>query len=61
MKFESLINIAEDKPVFETGLLFAGKVTPADVSKLRSRWARAWNLHQLRRGLCDEFDVAALD
>jgi len=51
MRFEDLLEIVGDEPVFETGLLLAGDVDPADVRRQLSRWTRAGRLHQLRRGL----------
>lgn len=51
MKFTDLIKIVSDEPVFETGLLLAGKVDPGDVRRQLSRWTRAGRLYQLRRGL----------
>ena len=38
MKFNELLAIVEDEPVFETSLLLSGKVDPADVRKQLSRW-----------------------
>ena len=51
MKFESLLAIVADEPVFETGLLLAGDVDAADVRRQLSRWVGSRRLHQLRRGL----------
>ena len=51
MKFTQLLEIVGDKPVFETGLLLAGDVKPANVRRQLSRWTRAGRLYQLRRGL----------
>ena len=51
MKFEQLIEIAGEEPVFETGLLLAGDVDSADVQRQLSRWVQAGRLYQLRRGL----------
>jgi predicted transcriptional regulator of viral defense system len=51
MKFEELIEIVGDEPVFEAGLLVAGAVQPADLRRQLSRWTRAGKLYQLRRGL----------
>ncbi|MDX1520290.1 MAG: hypothetical protein R3264_01525, partial [Anaerolineae bacterium] len=51
MNFEKLIEIVGDEPVFETGLLLAGAVNPADVRRQLSRWTAAGRLIQLRRGL----------
>lgn len=46
-----MIKIVGDEPVFETGLLLAGGVDPADVRRQLSRWTKAGRLYQLRRGL----------
>jgi len=51
MEFGRLLEIVGDEPVFETGLLLAGDVDPADVRRQLSRWTRAGRLYQLRRGL----------
>jgi predicted transcriptional regulator of viral defense system len=51
MKFQRLIEIVGDEPVFETALLLAGDVDPADVRRGLSRWTQAGRLYQLRRGL----------
>lgn len=51
MKFSQLLQIVGDEPVFETALLLAGPVDPADVRRQLSRWTRAGRLYQLRRGL----------
>lgn len=51
MKFEELLEIVREEPVFESGLLLAGEVDVADVRKQLSRWTTAGNLYQLRRGL----------
>jgi hypothetical protein len=51
MKFERLLAIVGREPVFETGLLLAGDVTPADVRRQLSRWTASGRLYQLRRGL----------
>lgn len=51
MEFAHLIKIVGDEPVFETGLLLAGAVDPADVRRQLSRWIKAGRLYQLRRGL----------
>lgn len=51
MKFEDLLAIAGDEPLFETGLLLAGDAKPADVHRQLSRWVVAGRLQQLRRGL----------
>ncbi len=51
MKFEELLTVVGDEPLFETGLLLAGEVDPNDVRRQLSRWVRGGRLHQLRRGL----------
>lgn len=51
MDFGRLLHIVGDEPVFETGLLLAGREDPSDVRRQLSRWTRAGRLFQLRRGL----------
>ena len=51
MKFEELLSIVEDEPVFETSLLLSGDVDPVDVRRQLSRWAGSGRLYRLRRGL----------
>ncbi|MEJ5198039.1 MAG: hypothetical protein WHX53_03865 [Anaerolineae bacterium] len=51
MEFHELLQIVGEEPVFETGLLLAGDVNPADVQRQLSRWTAAGRLHQLRRGV----------
>ena len=51
MKFQDLVAIVADEPVFDTGLLLAGPVAPAQVQRQLSRWVRAGRVLQLRRGL----------
>ena len=51
MKFEKLLSIVEDEPVFETSLLLSGNVDPVDVRRQLSRWAGNGRLYRLRRGL----------
>jgi predicted transcriptional regulator of viral defense system len=51
MKFDDLLASAAKQPLFETGLLLAGVVDPADVRRQLSRWVRARRVIQLRRGL----------
>ena len=50
MKFEDLLEIVGDEPLFTTGLLLAGG-NADDVRKQLSRWTKAGKLIQLRRGL----------
>lgn len=51
MKFDELVTVVGDAPVFEAGLLLAGDVNPADVRRQLSRWVAAGRLYQVRRGL----------
>jgi len=51
VKFEELLAVVGDEPVFETGLLLAGDRDPADVRRQLSRWAAGGRISQLRRGL----------
>ena len=51
MESEKLMEIVGDQPVFETSLLLAGEVDPANVQRQLSRWTKAGRLFQLRRGL----------
>ena len=51
MKFQDLVAIVADEPVFDTGLLLAGPVSPAHIQRQLSRWVRTKRILQLRRGL----------
>ena len=51
MKFDELVEIVADEPLFETVLLLAGNIDPADLRRQLSRWTRAGRVLQLRRGL----------
>ena len=51
MRFEHLLAVVGDAPVFETGLLLSGDRDAADVRRQLSRWVAQGRLHQLRRGL----------
>ena len=49
MKYDDLLEILGDTPVFESSLLLAGDVDPADVASQLSRWVSTGKLLQLRR------------
>lgn len=51
MDFDTIQEIAGREPVFETGLLLAGRVDPAGVRRQLSRLVALGRLIQLRRGL----------
>jgi len=46
-----LLETVGDEPIFETSLLLAGDVDPANMRRQLSRWTKAGRLYQLRRGL----------
>lgn len=51
MKFNELLDLVAEQPLFETGLLLSGEVDPNDVRRQLSRWVSTRKLKQLRRGL----------
>jgi predicted transcriptional regulator of viral defense system len=51
MEYSQLLETVGDEAVFETGLLLAGDVDPADVRRQLSRWTQAGRIYRLRRGL----------
>ena len=51
MDFGELVATVGDEPVFETGLLLAGRSDPDAVRRQLSRWTRGGRTIQLRRGL----------
>ncbi len=51
MEFTELLEIVQDEPVFETGLLLSGDVNPREIYRQLSRWRQAGKIYQLRRGL----------
>jgi hypothetical protein len=51
MKFNELLVSVSTQPFFETDLLLAGAVDPADVRRQLSRWVQTDRVIQLRRGL----------
>lgn len=51
MKFEELLALVGDQPLFETGLLLVGNIDPNDVRRQLSRWVRSGRIRKLRRGL----------
>jgi hypothetical protein len=51
MKFDQLLALVGEQPLFETGLLLAGDVDPNDIRRQLSRWVRSGRIRQLRRGL----------
>src|SRR5450759_5016929 len=51
MEFERLLELVGQEPVFETALLLAGEVNPANVHLQLSRWTKSGRITKLRRGL----------
>jgi len=51
MEFTKLLQIVDNLPIFETGLLLSGNVSSIGVRKQLSRWTTSGKLYQLRRGL----------
>jgi len=51
MRFDELLWIVGDEPVFETSLLISGDVDPVDIRRQLSRWTANGRLLRLRRGL----------
>jgi predicted transcriptional regulator of viral defense system len=51
MKFERLLTVASDVPVFESGLLMTYGTSPVDVRKQLARWTKDGKIIQIRRGL----------
>lgn len=51
MKFEELLRIVENEPVFETSFLLAGDVNPEVLQVQLPQWVRRGKLIRLRRGL----------
>jgi predicted transcriptional regulator of viral defense system len=51
MRFDDLLAVVGDEPVFEPGLLLVGDESREDVQRQLTRWMGAGRLHQLRRGL----------
>lgn len=51
MKYERLLELVGDEPLFESALLLSGKVNPNNVRLQLTRWKNAGRIYQLRRGL----------
>ncbi|MCJ7643255.1 MAG: hypothetical protein MUP28_02110 [Candidatus Aminicenantes bacterium] len=51
MKWNELLEIVGQAPVFHSSILMAGTIDPADLGRQLSRWVRSGNLVQIRRGL----------
>ncbi|MCD6342471.1 MAG: hypothetical protein J7L76_01665 [Spirochaetaceae bacterium] len=50
MKWESLLELIGDEPIFSSKLLMAGQKSSTDIQLQLSRWLKSGRLFQLRRG-----------
>jgi predicted transcriptional regulator of viral defense system len=51
MKFDQLLRVVGDEPVFSSSLLLINGQDPVDIRRQLSRWVKRGRLIQLRRGL----------
>ncbi|MGA2477885.1 MAG: hypothetical protein ABSG63_03925 [Spirochaetia bacterium] len=51
MKFQELVSLVKEEPVFTSGLLISGNIDPRQLRRQLSRWNEAGRIVQLRRGL----------
>ncbi|NJN83746.1 MAG: hypothetical protein HC802_16705 [Caldilineaceae bacterium] len=51
MKFEALLELVGDEPLFDTSLLLAGDAQRAKIQRQLARWQRSGHVLQVRRGL----------
>jgi predicted transcriptional regulator of viral defense system len=51
MKFDTLLQLIGDDPVFESSLFLAGNINPKIVRLQLTRWVNSERIYQLRRGL----------
>lgn len=51
MKFDQLLRVVADEPVFSSSLLLTGGVNPSDIRRQLSRWVKEGKLIQLRRSV----------
>ncbi len=51
MKFSDLCNYVREEPVFSSGLILSGDLSPSDFARQLVRWTAEGKLIQLRRGL----------
>lgn len=51
MKWEELLKIVGDEPVFSASILLAGEVSAPDIRRQLSRWVNTGKVIQLRRGV----------
>lgn len=51
MKYDELLDIVSERPIFASSLLRAGDVDEVDLGRQLSRWVKSGRLLQLRRGV----------
>ena len=51
MKWRYFLDLVSDEPVFTSGILQVGRVSPERIQQLLVRWAKAGRIIQLRRGV----------
>lgn len=51
MKFNELLSLVGDEPLFESAMLLAGDVDKRSIRRQLSLWSQSGRLHQLRRGV----------
>jgi hypothetical protein len=51
MEFSDLVELVKDQPLFDSGLLLSGDVSPGYIRRQLSSWIDAGKIIQLRRGL----------
>lgn len=51
MKFDALLKLVGDEPLFRSSLLLAGDVDPRLIRIQLTRWEKAGKIYQVRRGL----------
>lgn len=51
MKYAEVLDIVEEEPVFDTGLLLAGNIQASDLYQQLTYWKNSGRVIQLRRGL----------
>ncbi len=51
MKWEEILHIVADEPVFSSAVLLTGELSPNDIRRQLSRWVKRGRIIRLRRGL----------
>lgn len=51
MKFDELLELVRESPLFTSAMLMAGRESPEDIRRQLNRWCHAGKVQQLRRGV----------